>query len=275
MLASPAKFGVVPESAPQQNLCLNDNYSSRCLAFLNQSGIKDYILGNCQGRQKCILNVTSIAIQYARVVPNDDCFGDSSFFVQLPCEIEEPEERQVQGLFVGCVGVFVALFFISYIDYMRSVFKSTAVEWDVKTITAGDYSVEIPISHTMWNTFLTRIYDKSDLRPKLEQFRTYFEREMSHRLSSLPDLGFEDEPPERINIALITFAFDNAEVINLLKARGAAIKFEKFDKMRAINAQIEQTKNENMEKLERPVSAFLTFENEEGLNRCINYNETV
>jgi len=180
--------------------------------------------------------VTSITTHYARINSNDDCFGDSSFFVQLPCEIKEPEERQVQGLFIGCVGVFVALFFISFIDYMRSVFKSTAVEWDVKTITAGDYSVEMPISRAMWNTFLTTIYDKSDLRPKLEQFRTYFDHEISHRLSSLPDLGYEDEPPERISIALITFAFDNAEVINLLKARGAAIKFEKFDKMRQINA---------------------------------------
>lgn len=112
--------------------------------------------------------MTSITTHYARIVPNEDCFGDSSFFVQLPCEIEEPEERQVQGLFIGCVGVFVALFFISFIDYMRSVFKSTAVEWDVKTITAGDYSVEMPISRAMWNTFLTTIYDKSDLRPKLE-----------------------------------------------------------------------------------------------------------
>jgi hypothetical protein len=88
-------------------------------------------------------------------------------------------------------------------------------------------------------------------------------------------LGFEEEPPERIKIALITFAFDNGEVINLLKARGSAIKFEKFDRMREINAQIEKVKTENLEKLERPVSAFLTFENEEGLNRCINYNQTV
>ena len=52
---------------------------------------------------------------------------------------------------------------------------------------------------------------------------------MSERLTKLPDLGFEDEPPERINIALITFAFDNAELINLLRDRGNAIKFEKFD----------------------------------------------
>jgi hypothetical protein len=98
---------------------------------------------------------------------------------------------------------------------------------------------------------------------------------MSERLTKLPDLGFEEEPPERINIALISFAFDNAELINLLKERGNAIKFENFDRMREINRQIDDVKSKNLEKLNRPVSAFLTFENEEGLNRCLNYNETV
>ena len=34
-------------------------------------------------------------------------------------------------------------------------------------------------------------------------------------------------------------------------------------------------KSKNLDKYIRPVSAFLTFENEEGLNRCLNYNETV
>jgi hypothetical protein len=44
------------------------------------------------------------------------------------------------------MGVFICLFFVSFIDYLKSVFKNTAVEWDVKTITAGDYTVEIAIT---------------------------------------------------------------------------------------------------------------------------------
>jgi len=98
---------------------------------------------------------------------------------------------------------------------------------------------------------------------------------MSHRLSEMPDLGYEDEPVEKVNIALVIFAFDNSELINLLKLRGSAIKFEKFDKMRSINKQIDDLKSSNLNKYIRPVSAFLSFENEEGLNRCLNYNETV
>jgi hypothetical protein len=40
---------------------------------------------------------------------------------------------------------------------------------------------------------------------------------MSKRLTEFPDLGYEDEAPEKIHIALVSFAFDNSELINLLK----------------------------------------------------------
>ena len=76
---------------------------------------------------------------------------------------------------------------------------------------------------------------------------------------------------------MITFAFDNSELINLLKKRGQTIKFEKYDAMRDINDQINLAKNdpEKLAKFYRPVTAFLTFENEEGLNRMGAYNELV
>ena len=45
--------------------------------------------------------------------------------------------------------------------------------------------------------------------------------------------------------------------------------------MREINKKIDQMKSLNINKFTRPVSAFLSFENEEGLNRCLGYNETV
>lgn len=74
----------------------------------------------------------------------------------MPCEFSpgETNERQVKGLYVASTGVFIALFFVVFVDYMSSVFKSSFVEWDVKTITAGDYSIELDIPESMWQTFL-------------------------------------------------------------------------------------------------------------------------
>jgi hypothetical protein len=93
----------------------------------------------------------------------------------------------------------------------------------------------------------------------------------------LPDLGYEEPAPERINIAMITFAFNNAEFINLLRKRGTFLKFEKYDKVREVNNKIDTLKSDptRLNQLNRPVTAFLSFENEEGINRMKEYNDTV
>jgi hypothetical protein len=51
----------------------------------------------------------------------------------------------------------------------------------------------------------------------------------------MPDLGYEDVPPARIEIAILSFAFNNSELINLLKDRGNYIKYEQYDEMRKID----------------------------------------
>ncbi len=75
---------------------------------------------------------------------------------------------------------------------------------------------------------------------------------------------------------MISFAFDNAQLINLLRTRGTHIKFERYDKVRELNDKIDDlTQNpEMLKKLNRPVTAFITFENEEGINRAKNYKDT-
>jgi hypothetical protein len=47
--------------------------------------------------------------------------------------------------------------------------------------------------------------------------------------------------------------------------------------MRLVNQKIDQVKSDpaKIKKFYRPVTAFLTFENEEGLNRMLAYNEAV
>lgn len=57
------------------------------------------------------------------------------------------------------MGVFIALFFVVFVDYLSSVFKNSFIEWDVKTITAGDYSCEVDIPKEMWETFVNNHYN--------------------------------------------------------------------------------------------------------------------
>jgi hypothetical protein len=53
--------------------------------------------------------------------------------------------------------------------------------------------------------------------------------EIETRLSAMPNLGLEGPDVKEIKIALITFAYDNAKVINWLRERGNCIKLEDWD----------------------------------------------
>ena len=161
--------------------------------------------------------------------------------------------------------VAIALYVSVFTDYVRQVAKNDFVEWDIKTVTSGDYTIEFDISDEFYDRFIQNHgRQKPDNIPMATYFRDWIQTEMENKISRIPDLGYEDEPPERIEIAATTFAFENAALVNLLKKRGAAIRADKFDEMRKIDKQIDDYKNANLDSCTRPCSVFMTFESEEG-----------
>ena len=265
---------MIPSSETKKNYCLPDQFTSPCTT--NSVAITEYLDKTCKGNTNCEINIQEISKHITST--DSKCLGnEGTIFIQIPCTFtaEDLNTRQVEGLAIACLGVFICLFFVVYLDYLKSIFKNLYIEWDVKTITAGDYSVELDISEKMWHNFLNEVYKPELAATKMVQFRNYLQSKLEDNFSRLPDLGFEDEPVDRIKISMMTFAFDNAQLINMLKQRGLAIKFEKYDKMRELNKKIDALVSANPQKFNRPVTAFLTFENEEGLNRCQNYKDTV
>jgi hypothetical protein len=70
---------------------------------------------------------------------------------------------------------------------------------------------------------------------------------------------------DKVKIADIVFAFNNARLINLLKVRGQHIIWQRYPEMRVVEGMINELKNTEYESLTRPVDAFITFEEEDGL----------
>ena len=58
------------------------------------------------------------------------------------------------------MAVFIVLFIVMYLDYMKKIQENNYVEWDVKTITAGDYTVEFDISPDFFDDWLIKEYIK-------------------------------------------------------------------------------------------------------------------
>ena len=96
----------------------------------------------------------------------------------------------------------------------------------------------------------------------------------------MPDHGTEGALSARskIKIALVTFAFDNAKVINWLRERGDCIKIEDWKGLAKMNETIGQAlanDQELLDKMQRPCAAFITFETEEGHCRAVAYNNVI
>lgn len=97
------------------------------------------------------------------------CTDKSTFYLQSPCIVRESHippivakkegekvltnkgKRQLFGLMVGCLGVFVYLYTIIFMDYIKQVQVNKFIDFDVKTITAGDYSIEFDISPEVYD----------------------------------------------------------------------------------------------------------------------------
>jgi hypothetical protein len=69
--------------------------------------------------------------------------------------------------------VFIYLFSIVYFDYIKSVQKTKFVDFDVKTITAGDYSIEFDIVEETYNEFILNYLDPTNPMGEASQFKLY------------------------------------------------------------------------------------------------------
>jgi len=75
---------------------------------------------------------------------------------------------------------------------------------------------------------------------------------------------------ETIRISTISFAFRNAKLLHLLTQRGTAVNNAQVDKLPKIDEQINSIKEAEKDTLRVPVTAFITFETQEGYERACN-----
>ena len=77
-----------------------------------------------------------------------------------------------------------------------------------------------------------------------------------------------------VEIACIFFAYDNGEVIEMLRKRGQITTTGKFNLLKEIEDEIitKLKDKQNYKKYKRPVMAFVTFTRQEAAERCLkNY----
>lgn len=162
------------------------------------------------------------------------------------------------------------------LHYFKRGSDLNQMQWDMETITPGDYTAQLEISEKAYTYFMNNVYPRDQQRKSDisigESLKTYLKREIEHLLTEKLIEMKRETPSETENIKIsevkiadIVFAFNNAQLIQLLKVRGGHIAFQRYDKMREVEAQISKLKDEQFSSLVRPVDAFITFEEEDGL----------
>lgn len=191
--------------------------------------------------------------------------------------------RKVYGLLAGTIAVFIYLWTIIYFDYIQSVQVNKFIDYDIKTITAGDFTVEFDIHEDFFHNFEKDYYDKTNPMDEISQFKLFIQTELEKRIQAMPDLGFQEqkigEPEHPIKIAQITFAYHNAQIIDWLKQRGALIVAEKHEEVDKLNNKIadaiDDPDGKLLNELQHPCSVFASFECEEGQKRALKYTDAV
>ena len=118
----------------------------------------------------------------------------------MPCQIPDAltGKRHIQGLLVGCISVFVYLYTLVFFDYIETVEKTKYVDWDVKTITAGDYTVEIDLEAETFNHWKQNYFDETNLMSESAQFKYFLRRELEQRVQAVANQGYENETPDEL-----------------------------------------------------------------------------
>lgn len=76
-------------------------------------------------------------------------------------------------MLVGTLGTFVYLFALNFIEYMARVQEHKFVDFDVKTITAADYSAEFPISENQYAHWKKIYHQEDNPMSEMAQFKVY------------------------------------------------------------------------------------------------------
>lgn len=193
--------------------------------------------------------------------------------------------------------LMAAIFFI-VVFYMQNTSDLDGYLYDVSTVTVQDYTVEMDITNVMWEEFESNFYErhkneeektkrmskalylKKYLISKIGEILTHYNEnhyihEKDHE--GLGNYELTDAEKEKLQVRVfdVSFAFNNHNLIEILKKRGTAITSLDFDQVRESDEKInEMIKDDKQyENLTKPVCAFITFYTDEGKNAAISYSE--
>ena len=124
------------------------------------------------------------------------------------------------------------------LQYLYKGGKIQQLEWDISTVTAGDYTVEFPIHKKYYQVWYNNVYKKAGgefeqgyspalslKRHLIQEIEGILEEEFRKRGGQAISLGEQRKSSaaainDNFRVADLVFAYANSDLIHALRARG-------------------------------------------------------
>ena len=149
-----------------------------------QSDIKQKAIAECKNKRECQVSLKDLKIdkQY-----QDTCMQDGAiFYMQMPCVVPSDQVvmRKIFGLIIACTSIFMFFFMHLYTEYHHQKQRIKYQDWQIKTITAADYSVEFDLTPEQYLVFLNKYFDQTNPMSEMAQLRQFITYELQKKLKA-------------------------------------------------------------------------------------------
>lgn len=169
-----AVFGVISNEFASFTYCvqsamdpiIQEKNHQNCTAAMSPNArttIRKEMTRKCRRKERCSLSFENIIAAKTPAI-RKACDDESYLYVQVPCYVpaDQITIRKIYGLAVSCIGVWIYLFVHCTIEYVKSIQANAFVDWDVKTCSAADYTVEFRIEPEMYDYFVEKYLDETN-----------------------------------------------------------------------------------------------------------------
>jgi len=134
-----------------------------CSNEIKLDAVAKYFKESCEGKKHCTFDLLHETYnpKFFMADPTGKCLTPrTQFFVQHTCEIPEAEQEQRFNTlsFVVATMVLACGVYLFVLRFLSQNLDIDTVNFDINTITASDFTVELDITPAMWQSFIEDHY---------------------------------------------------------------------------------------------------------------------
>jgi len=148
-----------------QQSCMVKGENKPCSDLVDKTWFNEQFRSRCVGKNECMFHRDQMTLHMDKATNPalyKECINDNSLvFVQYSCTQDEGTQHKkwYELSIVACIYLMITVIFSMFIIYMKSLSKLNAIKYDISTVTASDFTIEMDISDEAYKHFLRNEYE--------------------------------------------------------------------------------------------------------------------